>query len=101
MSTQNLALVVGSYADTESATEDYRSLRSGQDAGGYEVIGAVVLVRGRDGKVQVKEHGDKSVGTERDFSMSRSVLMTTRVATGSRTQSVTPSDLVPLSSRCV
>jgi len=62
MSTKNLALVVGSYADTESATEDYMSLRSGQDAGGYEVIGAVVLVRGRDGKVQVKEHGDKSVG---------------------------------------
>ena len=29
---------------------------------GYEVIGAVVLVRDRDGKVHVKEHGDKAVG---------------------------------------
>ncbi|WP_203579497.1 DUF1269 domain-containing protein [Microbacterium hibisci] len=62
MATKNLALVVGSYDDTESASDDYQALRSGQDAGGYEVIGAVVLVRDKDGKVQVKEHGDKSVG---------------------------------------
>jgi len=62
MSTQNLALVVGSYDDTDAASEDYQALRSGQDAGGYEIIGAVVLVRDKDGKVQVKEHGDKSVG---------------------------------------
>lgn len=62
MGTDNLALVVGSYDDTEAASDDYRALRSGQDAGGYEIIGAVVLVRDKDGKVQVKEHGDKSVG---------------------------------------
>ena len=62
MGTKNLALVVGSYDDTASAADDYESLRSGQDAGGYEIIGAVVLVRDKDGKVQVKEHGDKSVG---------------------------------------
>lgn len=62
MATKNLALVVGSYDDTESASDDYQGLRSGQDAGGYEIIGAVVLVRDKDGKVQVKEHGDKSVG---------------------------------------
>ncbi|MDF2509526.1 MAG: hypothetical protein K0Q52_3385 [Microbacterium sp.] len=61
MSTQNLALVVGSYDDTASAADDYQALRSGQDAGGYEIIGAVVLVRDKDGKVQVREHGDKSV----------------------------------------
>jgi len=62
MTTKNLALVVGSYDDTALASEDYEALRSGQDAGGYEIIGAVVLVRDKDGKVQVKEHGDKSVG---------------------------------------
>ncbi|WP_442576948.1 DUF1269 domain-containing protein [Microbacterium sp. F51-2R] len=62
MSTKNLALVVGSYDDTEAASHDYKALRNGQDSGGYEVIGAVVLVRDKNGKVEVKEHGDKSVG---------------------------------------
>jgi uncharacterized membrane protein len=62
MGTENLALVVGSYGDTAAASDDYQALRSGQDAGGYEIIGAVVLVRDKDGKVQVHEHGDKSVG---------------------------------------
>ncbi|WP_436445422.1 DUF1269 domain-containing protein [Microbacterium sp. I2] len=62
MGTHNLALVVGSYDDAVAATHDYQALRSGQDAGGYEVIGAVVLVRDENGKVRVKEHGDKSVG---------------------------------------
>ncbi|MFD4958953.1 DUF1269 domain-containing protein [Microbacterium sp. NPDC058389] len=62
MGTKNLALVVGSYDDTSAASDDYQALRGGQDAGGYEVIGAVVLVRGTDGKVQVHEHGDKTVG---------------------------------------
>jgi uncharacterized membrane protein len=62
MGTENLALVVGSYQDVAAASEDYQALRGGQDAGGYEIIGAVVLVRDKDGKVQVKEHGDKSVG---------------------------------------
>src|SRR3954447_11732926 len=62
MSTENLVLVVGSYDDTASASADYKDLRSGQDAGGYEIVGAVVLDRDKDGKVQVKEHGGKSVG---------------------------------------
>src|SRR4051794_26585066 len=62
MGTQNLVLVVGSYGDTAEASRDYEALRSGQDAGGYEIVGAVVLDRDKDGKVQVKEHGDKSVG---------------------------------------
>ncbi|MFE7843658.1 DUF1269 domain-containing protein [Microbacterium sp. NPDC057407] len=62
MATENLALVVGSYDDTAIASEDYQALRSGQDAGGYEIVGAVVLSRDKDGKVEVKEHGDKSVG---------------------------------------
>ncbi|MDR7187318.1 putative membrane protein [Microbacterium sp. BE35] len=62
MGTENLALVVGSYDDTAAASDDYKALRNGQDAGGYEIIGAVVLVRDKDGKVQVEEHGDRSVG---------------------------------------
>ncbi|KRA24342.1 hypothetical protein ASD65_07820 [Microbacterium sp. Root61] len=62
MGTKNLALVVGSYDDSAAASEDYEALRSGQDAGGYEIVGAVVLVRDKDGKVQVKEHGTHSVG---------------------------------------
>ena len=62
MGTKNLALVVGSYDDTAAASHDYEALRNGQDSGGYEVIGAVVLVRDEKGKVEVKEHGDKSVG---------------------------------------
>lgn len=62
MGTDNLSLVVGSYDDAATASEDYQALRSNQDSGGYEIIGAVVLERDEDGKVRVKEHGDKSVG---------------------------------------
>ena len=62
MGAQNLVLVVGSYDDAAAASTDYQALRSGQDAGGYEIVGAVVLERDEDGKVRVKEHGDKSVG---------------------------------------
>ncbi|QIG38425.1 DUF1269 domain-containing protein [Microbacterium sp. 4R-513] len=62
MSDKNLALVVGSYDDAGAASHDYDALRSGQDSGGYEIVGAVVLSRDKDGKVEVKEHGDKSVG---------------------------------------
>jgi len=62
MSTKNLSLVVGSYDNDAVASEEYHALRNGQDAGGYEILGAVVLVRDKDGKVQVKDHGDKSVG---------------------------------------
>ncbi|MFH8252998.1 DUF1269 domain-containing protein [Microbacterium sp. B2969] len=61
MGTQNLALIVGSYDDPTAASDDYEELQSGQDAGGYEIVGAVVLTRDKDGKVQVTEHGDKSV----------------------------------------
>jgi uncharacterized membrane protein len=62
MSTQDLVMVVGSYDDTAAAADDYQALRSGQDAGGYEILGAVVLIRDKDGKVQVHEQGDKTVG---------------------------------------
>jgi uncharacterized membrane protein len=62
MGTKNLELVVASYEDSAAASEDYRALHAGQDSGGYEIIGAVVLERDKDGKVRVKEHGDKTVG---------------------------------------
>ena len=62
MGSKNLALVVGSYDTEAAASDDYDALRSGQDSGGYEIVGAVVLSRSEDGKVRVKEHGDKSVG---------------------------------------
>ncbi len=62
MGTENLAIVVGSYDDASAASDDYRALRNGQDSGGYEIRGAVVLTRDKDGGVRVEEHGDKAVG---------------------------------------
>ena len=62
MDSDNLALVVGAYADAGAAADDFATLKSGQDAGEYEVVGAVVMNRDASGKVEVKEHGDKSVG---------------------------------------
>ena len=38
----NLVLVAGSYADAGAANDDFASLKSGQDAGEYKVVGAVV-----------------------------------------------------------
>jgi uncharacterized membrane protein len=62
MGTHTLSLVVGSYDRAAAASDDYEALRNGQDSGGYEVFGAVVLVRDEDGRVQVMDHGDRSVG---------------------------------------
>jgi uncharacterized membrane protein len=62
MDTDNLALVVGAYADADAAAEDFATLKSGQDAGEYQVVGAVVMNRDASGKVEVKEHGDENVG---------------------------------------
>ena len=61
MDTDNLALVVGSYADAGKAAEDFAALKSGQEAGQYKVVQAVVMSRDASGKVDVKEHGDKHV----------------------------------------
>ena len=58
----NLVLVVGSYADAGAAAEDFKTLKSGEDAGEYKVVGAVVMNRDANGKVEVDEHGDKHVG---------------------------------------
>jgi uncharacterized membrane protein len=58
MEGDNLVLVVGSYADPGTATDDFNALKAGQNAGEYRVVGAVVMNRDGDGEVDVKEHGD-------------------------------------------
>ena len=61
MDTDNLTLVVGTYADPGAAADDFATLKSGQDAGEYKIVGDVVMSRDASGKVQVKDHADKSV----------------------------------------
>jgi uncharacterized membrane protein len=57
----NLVLVVGTYADAEAASDDFNTLKAGEQDGEYEVVGAVVMNRDASGKVDVHEHGDKHV----------------------------------------
>jgi uncharacterized membrane protein len=52
----NLVLVVGTYSVTGAAADDYKELKAGEDAGDYQVVGAVVLNREPSGKVDVAEH---------------------------------------------
>ena len=59
MDSDNLVLVVGAYADADTATKDFKSLKSAESAGEYKVVGAVVMHRGAEGDVEVDEHGDK------------------------------------------
>ena len=59
MEGDNLVLVVGTYADSGAATDDFNALKAAQDAGEYKVVGAVVMNRDSSGKVDVKEHGDE------------------------------------------
>jgi uncharacterized membrane protein len=61
MEADNLVLVVGTYADAGAAEDDFEALKTGQEAGEYHVVGAVVMNRDASGKVDVKEHGDKHV----------------------------------------
>ncbi len=62
MDGDNLALVVGAYADAGAAADDFATLKSAEDAGEYKVVGAVVMNRDASGKVDVKEHGSGDVG---------------------------------------
>ena len=62
MDTDNLMLVVGAYADAGAAADDFKALKAGQDAGEYQVVGAVVMNRDASGNVDVQEHGDGRVG---------------------------------------
>ncbi len=61
MNGDNLVLVVGSYSVTGAAADDFKALKAGEDAGDYQVVGAVVLNRDPSGKVDVQEHGDAHV----------------------------------------
>ena len=56
MADANLVLVVGTYSVTGAAADDYKALKAGEDAGDYLVVGAVVLNRDANGKVDVDEH---------------------------------------------
>jgi len=56
MADDNLVLVVGTYSVTGAAADDFKALKAGEDDGEYQVVGAVVLNRGADGKVDVQEH---------------------------------------------
>ncbi len=63
MDNDNLTLVVGTYADAGAAADDFATLKSGETAGEYQVVGAVVMNRDMSGKVKVEEHGDKNVSS--------------------------------------
>ena len=60
MDNDNLMLVVGTYADAGAAADDFATLKSGETAGEYQVVGAVVMNRDMSGKVKVEEHGDRT-----------------------------------------
>ncbi len=62
MDADNLVLVVGAYSDAEAAADDFKTLKAGQDAGEYQVVGAVVMNRDASGKVDVQEYGDGRTG---------------------------------------
>jgi uncharacterized membrane protein len=58
MDGDNLVLVVGSYADSGAAKDDFKALKASENAGDYQVVAAVVMTRDASGKVDVDEHGD-------------------------------------------
>ncbi|MGH1550726.1 DUF1269 domain-containing protein [Leifsonia poae] len=62
MADKNLVLVVGAYDDESAAESDYQSLKEDQAAGQFDIVGAVVMSRDDDGKVEVKEHETGTVG---------------------------------------
>ena len=62
MADKNLVLVVGAYDDESAAESDYQSLKDDQAAGQFDIVGAVVMSRDDDGKVEVKEHETGTVG---------------------------------------
>ena len=53
----NLVLYAASYADSASASADFKALKDAQDADDFDVVASVVLSRDDDGKVTVKETG--------------------------------------------
>ena len=63
MDSDNLMLVAGTYGEAGAAADDFKALKAGEDAGEYQVVGAVVLNRDANGKVDVQEHGDAHVAS--------------------------------------
>jgi len=62
MEGDNLVLVVGTYGDADTASKDFKTMKDGESAGEYKVVGSVVMHRGDTGDVVVEEHGDKRTG---------------------------------------
>lgn len=60
MSEQNLTLYVAGYADATSAKADFDDLKAARDDD-FDVVGAVVMSRDADGKVDVLEKGTGQV----------------------------------------
>jgi uncharacterized membrane protein len=60
MSGDNLALYVAAYSDADAAKQDFDSLKAAE-GDDLEVVGAVVMSRDADGKVDVLEVGDETV----------------------------------------
>jgi uncharacterized membrane protein len=56
MTGANLILVVGTYSLAGAAADDYKALKEGEEAGEYQIVGAVVMNRDTSGKVEVHEH---------------------------------------------
>jgi len=52
---KSMSLVVGAYPDDASADEGYASLEAEQRDGDFVVVGAVIVTRGADGEVHVRE----------------------------------------------
>ena len=63
MDSDNLMLVAGTYGEAGAAADDFKALKAGEDAGEYQVVGAVVMNRDANGKVDVQEHGDAHVAS--------------------------------------
>lgn len=61
MNGDNLALYVAAYADATSANEDFQALKAAE-GDDLSVVGAVVMSRDADGKVDVLEEGDGDTG---------------------------------------
>lgn len=62
MAHDNLVLVAGTYPDAGDAAADFKSLKEGQAAGDYAVVGAVIVSRDEQGDVKVDEHGGEVGG---------------------------------------
>ena len=61
-------LVVGTYGEAGAAADDFKALKAGEDAGEYQVVGAVVLNRDAERQGRRAEHGDGRTSRAAPFS---------------------------------